>query len=157
VTETLSQSPARPIVWPDQTAGQTPSIQPVAARAVAEGAALSAPRLVWPGDEAETTPDLIEAAGLGMADEEAAATSVWTDQTGTRPTRFSWRRVWGFLLMGGFGLVSLAMAMAALRKASMATSDVQSILAIAGVLAVIGLACVGVSAHNIYQRLSDDR
>ena len=158
-----ADSRSSPIVWPAQTDEQAATGHLQVSRAVAEGSALSTPRLVWPGEETRTGAALIEddavAVGPGTDDagEQTPATRAWTDPGEAVPTRFSWRRVWGFLLMGSFGLVSLAMAMAALRKASLATSDVQSILAIAAVLATIGIVCVGVSAFNIYQRLSDDR
>ena len=120
--------------------------------AVAESAALAAPRLVWPNnDSSEERFD--DQGRLDLSSEPAA----WADPAEPRPAGFSWRRVWAYLVMGGFGLVSLAMSMAALRKASMADTETTSILAIAAVLAAIGAICVGVSAHNIYQRLSDDR
>lgn len=119
---------------------------------VAEAAASAAPRLVWPNDG--SADDSSTAQGRLDLSSQAA---VWADPFDPKPAGFSWRRVWPYLLMGGFGLVSLAMSMAALRKASTAASDVTSILAIAAVLAIIGAACVGVSAYNIYQRLSDDR
>lgn len=151
-----------PIMWPAQTDQQAATGQLQVNRAVAEGSALSSPRLVWPGEakQASDQAPVASTAG-GAADgrdgDGVPTTRAWTDPLEVQPTRFSWRRVWGFLLMGSFGLVSLAMAMAALRKASLATSDIQSILAIAAVLATIGTACVGVSAFNIYQRLSEDR
>ena len=119
---------------------------------LAEGAALTTPRLVWPDGQ-----------GANVSFENQGRLDPVNDRDNpTEPldaptSGFSWRRVWAYLVMGGFGLVSLAMSMAALRMASMADTDTTSILAIAGVLAAIGAICVGVSAYNIYQRLSDDR
>jgi len=122
--------------------------------ALAEGAALSTPRLVWPQGQAEGA----DASYQDQGRLEGSNAPADAGETSDLPASGSiWRRVWGYLVMGGFGLVSVAMAMAALRMASTAASDVASILAIAGVLAVIGAVCVGVSGYNLYQRLSDDR
>lgn len=119
-----------------------------------EGIALSTPRLVWPQGQAEGA----DASYQDQGRLEGSNAPAEAGETSDLPTSGSiWRRVWGYLVMGGFGLVSVAMAMAALRMASTAASDVASILAIAGVLAVIGAVCVGVSGYNLYQRLSDDR
>ncbi len=147
--------PASPIIWPalDEVAAQG-ELQ--VSGDVAETAALTSPRLVWPnegGGEDSVATRFDDQGRLDLSNDAA----VWSDPFDAKAVGFSWRRVWAYLVMGGFGLVSLAMAMAALRKASIASTDVRSILAIAAVLAVIGAACVGVSAYNIYQRLSDDR
>lgn len=147
-------APAAPTVWPapDEAAAQG-ELQ--VSGAAAEGAVLASPRLVWPNEErGEDSATRFDDQGrLDLSHQPA----VWSDPFDAKAVGFSWRRVWAYLVMGGFGLVSLAMSMAALRKASLASTDVRSILAIAAVLAIIGAACVGVSAYNIYQRLSDDR
>lgn len=119
---------------------------------LAEGAALTTPRLVWPDGQGAN----VSFENQGRLD-PVNDRDVPTEPIDAGTSGFSWRRVWAYLVMGGFGLVSLAMSMAALRMASMADTDTTSILAIAGVLAAIGAICVGVSAYNIYQRLSDDR
>jgi len=121
-----------------------------------DAASLATPRLVWPREDAaaaDAAPLFEDAGELNLS----GSTLAWNDGFDPKTTVFSWRRVWAYLVMGGFGLVSLAVSMAALRKASLANTDVTSILAIAGVLALIGAACVGVSAYNIYQRITDDR
>lgn len=119
-----------------------------------EGVALSSPRLVWPQGQAEGA----DASYQDQGRLEGSNAPAEAGEPSEAPVSgLIWRRVWGYLVMGGFGLVSVAMAMAALRMASTAASDVASILAIAGVLAVIGAVCVGVSGYNLYQRLSDDR
>ncbi|MGQ2990280.1 MAG: glycoside hydrolase family protein [Brevundimonas sp.] len=119
---------------------------------LAEGAALTTPRLVWPDGQGAN----VSFENQGRLD-PVNDRDVPTEPIDAGTSGFSWGRVWAYLVMGGFGLVSLAMSMAALRMASMADTDTTSILAIAGVLAAIGAICVGVSAYNIYQRLSDDR
>ena len=119
---------------------------------LAEGAALTTPRLVWPDSQGAN----VSFENQGRLDPVNGVDGP-TEPIDAPTSGFSWRRVWAYLVMGGFGLVSLAMSMAALRMASMADTDTTSILAIAGVLAAIGAICVGVSAYNIYQRLSDDR
>lgn len=141
-------SPA-PLVWPalnEDLGGPTDS------------AGLATPRLVWPRDEAAPV-----AAAPGLFEQDngdlnlSSAGPAWGEPFDPKPNVFAWRKVWAYLVMGGFGLVSLAISMAALRRASLANTDVGGILAIAGVLALIGAACVGVSAYNIYQRITDDR
>jgi len=114
-------------------------------------ASTSAPRLVWPREETAGAFDQTGELNL------SASAPAWGDDFDAKQSVFSWKRVWAYVVMGVFGLVSLAVSMAALRKASLASTDVAGILAIAGVLALIGAACVGVSAYNIYQRISDDR
>ena len=121
-----------------------------------EDAPTATPRLVWPREDAAP------AASSGLFEDNgdlnpAGATAAWGEGFDARPNVFAWRKVWAYLVMGGFGLVSLAVSMAALRKASLANTDIGGILAIAAVLALIGAACVGVSAYNIYQRITDDR
>ena len=114
-------------------------------------ASTTTPRLVWPREEAAGAFDQTGELNL------SASAPAWGDDFDAKQSVFSWKRVWAYVVMGVFGLVSLAVSMAALRKASLASTDVAGILAIAGVLALIGAACVGVSAYNIYQRISDDR
>ncbi|MGA0543831.1 glycoside hydrolase family protein [Brevundimonas sp. VNH65] len=148
---TLTSPPPAPapLVWPalnEDLGGPTDS------------AGLATPRLVWPRDEAAPV-----AAAPGLFEQDSGelnlsgAGPAWGEPFDPKPNVFAWRKVWAYLVMGGFGLVSLAISMAALRRASLANTDVGGILAIAGVLALIGAACVGVSAYNIYQRITDDR
>lgn len=68
------------------------------------------------------------------------------------PRRFDWIETGPYLIMGGLGLFACGAAAAALRKAMLDTSSFDDYAVIAGVLAFIGLLCVGVSAWNLYAR-----
>ena len=69
------------------------------------------------------------------------------------PRRFQWGETVLFLIMGAFGLVCFGMAMAAFRLASQQVNHSDQTGMIGWVLALIGVACVGVSAYNLYRRL----
>lgn len=67
------------------------------------------------------------------------------------PTRFDWSETGPFIFMGGVGLVSFGASMAAFRRAA-EQSGGNELTLIGWVLALIGLACVGVSSINLYRR-----
>lgn len=67
------------------------------------------------------------------------------------PARFDWSETGPFLFMGGVGLVSFGAAMAAFRRAA-EQSGGDELTIIGWVLALIGLACVGVSSVNLYRK-----
>jgi GH24 family phage-related lysozyme (muramidase) len=61
-----------------------------------------------------------------------------------------------FLVMGGLGVLSLGVAMAAFRRGSV--SDSGDTATVAWVLLLIAAACIGVSGYNLYRRWGrDDR
>lgn len=67
------------------------------------------------------------------------------------PVRFDWSETGAFIIMGAVGLTAFGASMAAFRLASeKGGGDETSI--IGWVLAVIGVACVGVSSLNLYRR-----
>jgi lysozyme len=67
------------------------------------------------------------------------------------PVRFDWSETGAFIIMGAVGLTAFGASMAAFRLASeQGGGDETSI--IGWVLAVIGVACVGVSSLNLYRR-----
>jgi lysozyme len=67
------------------------------------------------------------------------------------PARFDWTETGPFIFMGGVGLVSFGASMAAFRRAA-EQSGGNELTLIGWVLALIGLACVGVSSINLYRR-----
>lgn len=67
------------------------------------------------------------------------------------PVRFDWKETAPFIFMGGVGLVSFGASMAAFRRAA-ETSTGGELTIIGWVLALIGLACVGISSINLYRR-----
>ncbi|MBX9708649.1 MAG: glycoside hydrolase family protein [Caulobacteraceae bacterium] len=67
------------------------------------------------------------------------------------PERFDWSETGAFVVMGAVGLTAFGASMAAFRLASeQGGGDETSI--IGWVLAVIGVACVGVSSFNLYRK-----
>ena len=68
-----------------------------------------------------------------------------------QPLRLSWRRTGSYLVMGVFGLATFGLSVVSFRKAWLdQTSD--SYLIMGAVLAVLGLACVIISAWNLYRK-----
>lgn len=64
--------------------------------------------------------------------------------------RAGWGEVATFLIMGALGMLSLGVAVAAFRRASLSNSG--DTATVAWVLAVIAVACIGVSGYNLYRR-----
>lgn len=110
------------------------------------------PRMVWPqhdgpGDDA---PALFEDDGsLRLAPGNILRHEIVEE---TPPARLPWGELAAYGVMGGFGLVSFGMSMAAFRRAADANTGGDGVILIAVVLAVVGAACVGVSAYNLYRR-----
>ncbi|WGM30631.1 glycoside hydrolase family protein [Brevundimonas sp. NIBR11] len=67
------------------------------------------------------------------------------------PAKFDWSETGPFIFMGGVGLVSFGASMAAFRRAA-EQSGGGDLTIIGWVLALIGLACVGVSSVNLYRK-----
>ena len=72
------------------------------------------------------------------------------DREATPDKRFDWSETATFLVMGGIGMLAFGAAMAAFRQASNSTGGETAV--IGWVLAIIALACVGVSGYNLFQR-----
>jgi lysozyme len=67
------------------------------------------------------------------------------------PQRFDWSETGAFIIMGAVGLTAFGASMAAFRLASEQGGGDETNI-IGWVLAVIGVACVGVSSLNLYRR-----
>lgn len=110
-----------------------------------------------------TAPGLSEPDAVAPVDGEASLTSepnaapveqTLTTREVVARARAAKRPGWGetatFLIMGGLGMLSLGVAMAAFRRASVSNSS--DTATVAWVLALIAVACVGVSSYNLYRR-----
>ncbi|MEQ7156533.1 lysozyme [Brevundimonas aurifodinae] len=73
------------------------------------------------------------------------------DFEGEPPERFDWSETGAFVIMGAVGLTAFGASMAAFRLASEHGGGDETGI-IGWVLAVIGVACVGVSSLNLYRR-----
>jgi lysozyme len=114
--------------------------------------ALASPRLVWPQGEQqgdETSPLFEDDGSLRLAPGNILRHEAFEEAV---PARIPWGELAGYGLMGGLGLVSFGMSMAAFRRASEDSTGTDGTILMAIVLAVIGAACVGVSAYNLYRR-----
>ncbi|NBW12617.1 MAG: hypothetical protein EBR82_31785, partial [Caulobacteraceae bacterium] len=113
----------------------------------------ASPRLVWPhGEQAgdDTTPLFEDDGSLRLAPGNILRHEIIEDAA--EPARIPWGELAAYGVMGGFGLVSFGMSMAAFRRAAGESSGGDGTVMIAVVLAVVGAACVGVSAYNLYRR-----
>jgi len=111
--------------------------------------AFSTPRLVWPHvDTADDQAPLFEDDG-GLLRGRPLVRDGGMDE----PAKFQWGETGAYVVMGGFGLVSFGMSMAAFRLASQQQSGTDETAIIGWVLAIIGFACVSVSAYNLYRRI----
>ncbi len=108
-------------------------------------------RPLWTSEERDA-PDASETNLFG---EDLALTqggSIMRNDIEFEPTaRFDWSETGPFIFMGGVGLVSFGASMAAFRRAA-EQSGGNELTLIGWVLALIGLACVGVSSINLYRR-----
>jgi lysozyme len=90
--------------------------------------------------------------------DDGAQTGVLVHETPEEPARrFDWRETGAFLIMGGVGLAACTASAAAFRLSVDQPSPMGETTLIAGVLAFIGAACVGVSAWNLYARFGPGR
>ena len=141
-------------VWPAITAASEPRTdgELLVLTSPADSDVFALPRPVWPHDDqasGDATP-LFEDDGTMRA---APGNIIRHEpQEDVAPAGIPWGELGAYGLMGAFGLVSFGMSMAAFRRASQAASDADGTTVIAIVLAVIGAACVGVSAYNLYRR-----
>jgi len=113
----------------------------------------ASPRLVWPhGEQAgdDTTPLFEDDGSLRLAPGNILRHEIVEDAA--EPARIPWGELAAYGVMGGFGLVSFGMSMAAFRRAAGEDAGGDGTVLIAVVLAVVGAACVGVSAYNLYRR-----
>ncbi|CAN5333695.1 hypothetical protein BH10PSE1_BH10PSE1_19340 [soil metagenome] len=108
-------------------------------------------RLVWPHAEpaSDQTPPLFDDDGaLRLGAHQMIRHEVVSEE----PRRLDWRETGLYILMGGFGLLTFGMSMAAFRRASLPSGG-SEFATIAWVLAVFGFACIAVSAWNLYRKL----
>lgn len=112
-------------------------------------------RPLW--TEADRNPDFqLDQSPLFIDD--GAQTGVLVHETPEEPARrFDWRETGAFLIMGGVGLAACTASAAAFRLSVDQPSPMGETTLIAGVLAFIGAACVGVSAWNLYTRFGPGR
>lgn len=90
--------------------------------------------------------------------DDGAHAGVLVHETPEEPARrFDWRETGAFLIMGGVGLAACTASAAAFRLSVDQPSPMGETTLIAGVLAFIGAACVGVSAWNLYTRFGPGR
>lgn len=90
--------------------------------------------------------------------DDGAQTGVLVHEMPEEPARrFDWRETGAFLIMGGVGLAACTASAAAFRLSVDQPSPMGETTLIAGVLAFIGVACVGVSALNLYARFGPGR
>jgi lysozyme len=90
--------------------------------------------------------------------DDGAQTGVLVHEAPEEPARrFDWRETGAFLIMGGVGLAACTASAAAFRLSVDQPSPMGETTLIAGVLAFIGAACVGVSAWNLYTRFGPGR
>ncbi len=155
-----------PFLQPATQQNEEPATAPVAFETpqASEALVLTAP---------EDTPPAVIARPAWTADERHEAETVAQPEAGlfgddlsltqggqplgrpdfeaTAPEGFDWSETGAFIIMGAVGLTAFGASMAAFRLASeQGGGDETSI--IGWVLAVIGVACVGVSSLNLYRR-----
>lgn len=106
-------------------------------------------RVAWPDNTETADPD--QAPLFGTDERSATDEEAPVDYAPATPPaqQASWSETATFLVMGGIGMLSFGAAMAAFRQSSRSSDET---LLIGWVLAVIALACVGVSGYNLYQR-----
>ena len=155
-----------PEVHPEPTADATPETEPLAAPQPAPAPALEltplteadepAPlRPLWTDSDRNTDFQLDQSP---LFIDDGAQTGVLVHETPEEPARrFDWRETGAFLIMGGVGLAACTASAAAFRLSVDQPSPMGETTLIAGVLAFIGAACVGVSAWNLYTRFGPGR
>lgn len=106
-------------------------------------------RQAWPESREAVDPD--QTPLFGAEENSAIEEEIQADYAPVAPTaqQGSWSETATFLVMGGIGMLSFGAAMAAFRQSSRSSDET---LLIGWVLAVIALACVGVSGYNLYKR-----
>ena len=106
-------------------------------------------RQAWPESREAVDPD--QTPLFGAEENSAIDEEIQADYAPVPPTaqQAGWSETATFLVMGGIGMLSFGAAMAAFRQSSRSSDET---LLIGWVLAVIALACVGVSGYNLYKR-----
>lgn len=106
-------------------------------------------RQAWPESREPVDPD--QTPLFGAEENSAIDEEIQADYAPVPPTaqQAGWSETATFLVMGGIGMLSFGAAMAAFRQSSRSSDET---LLIGWVLAVIALACVGVSGYNLYKR-----
>lgn len=111
-------------------------------------------RPAWTAEEraeVETTPAGESLFGEDLGLTQGGGPLAQPDFEPEAPQRFDWSETGAFIVMGAVGLTAFGASMAAFRLASeQGAGDETSI--IGWVLAVIGVACVGVSSFNLYRK-----
>ena len=145
-------APVEPLFLTTATQAQTDTTAGLILTPSGDEPVFSTPRLVWPHHDAADVDQaaLFEDDGSLL---RSARPLVRHDSGLDEPARFQWGETGAYVIMGGFGLVSFGMSMAAFRLASQQQSGTDETTIIAWVLAIIGAACVGVSAYNLYRRI----
>jgi len=142
-------SPVEPLVLTTATEAENETTAGLVLTPGDHEPAFSTPRLVWPHiATAENQPPLFEDDG-GLL----RGRPLVRDSGLYEPAKVKWGETGAYVVMGGFGLVSFGMSMAAFRLASQQQSGSDETAIIGWVLAVIGFACVSVSAFNLYRRI----
>ncbi|WP_421731473.1 lysozyme [Brevundimonas sp.] len=154
VATVVAEAPSAPAEADILGANASPAVEPLILTPSTDTPFGAMGRLVWPeeqrdGDATAQSPLFDEDAILHRSLGPVVRPEMIDPETADR---FSWGEAGAYLLMGGFGLVSFGMSMAALRLASQQSSESGDTTMIAGVLFVIGVACVGVSTYNLYRR-----
>jgi lysozyme len=107
-------------------------------------------RPVW-GPEDRTGP-AAPGADIVLFEDEPGLSVLRHEIETVAPRRFDWSETGAFLIMGLIGLAACAFAAASFRKA-MGEEDILGDFTVIGwVLALIGVACVGVSSWHLYRR-----
>jgi|GEM_PF-295637 lysozyme len=106
-------------------------------------------RLVWPEHADFSNPDQTPLFESEATSADGQALDVAPSAEPAPSRRFEWSETLTFLVMGVIGLLSFGASMAAFRQASRSNGEPAFI---GWVLAVIALACVGVSGYNLYRR-----
>ncbi|MFA4938587.1 glycoside hydrolase family protein [Brevundimonas sp.] len=126
----------------------TPSVAPTGfAPPEKSSVVLTAPGLSEPEAVAPPDPDPVTAEPDATPDQTPSTREIVARGRAKRQGR---GELITFLIMGGLGMLSLGVAMAAFRRASV--SDSSDTATVAWVLALIAVACVGVSGYNLYRR-----
>jgi lysozyme len=154
----VEAGPDRYSPYATTVAGALPGFPPIGAADASAPSApaptMDPPRILAPAPE----DDAIEPPASSTDEDSAPSSdqppaSVLRHEVEAPPARrFDWIETGPYLIMGGLGLIACGAAAAAVRKAMIDASAFGDYALIAGVLAFIGLLCVGVSAWNLHVR-----
>ncbi|WP_396593789.1 lysozyme [Brevundimonas sp. R86498] len=150
---TISFASSQPEQGPSDAAPETPSVGTLILTPLQDAFEPAPVRPLW---TPEQRPEPEVTAQTGLFGEDLVLTQgggalLRHEVEPTVPARFDWSETGPFVFMGGVGLVSFGASMAAFRRAA-EQSGGGELTIIGWVLALIGLACVGVSSFNLYRR-----